>query len=79
MPGMTAFDTMKGALRSMSTTWRNSSTDISVMGMRLMMPALLTSMSITPSSFSMSATMAFTSSSLVTSQMYPLASMPFAL
>ena len=79
IPGMTAFDTIKGALRSISITLRKSSTDISVIGIRLMIPALLTSMSMVPSSFSMSATIAFTCSSSVTSQIYPLASIPFAL
>ena len=66
--GMTAFETMNGPLRSMSITWRKSAALISVIGMRLMMPALLTRMSITPTSFSICATMALTCSSFVTSQ-----------
>jgi len=66
--GMTAFETMNGPLRSMSITWRNSAAVISTIGMRLMMPALLTRMSTMPTSFSICATMAFTCSSLVTSQ-----------
>ena len=68
MEGMTALDTMKGAFRSTSMTWRKSLADISSMGMRLMMPALLTRMSMTPTSASTLDTSSFTASSLVTSQ-----------
>ena len=68
IPGMTAFATMNGAFRSMSTTWRKSSALISSIGMRLMMPALFTRMSITPTSSSIFATISLTSSSFVTSQ-----------
>ena len=52
IPGMTALAQTKGPIRSMSTTCRKSSTDISVMGMRLMMPALLTRMSTPPRALS---------------------------
>ena len=65
--GMTALETMNGAFRSTSTTWRNCSAVISHIGMRLMMPALLTRMSITPTSRSIWATSACTAASSVTS------------
>ena len=68
IPGITAFDTMNGAFRSTSITWRNSAALISTIGMRLMIPALFTRISTEPSSFSILATSSFTCSSLVTSQ-----------
>ena len=67
MEGITALDTIKGAFKSTSMTWRNCSAVISVMGIRLMIPALFTRISMTPTSASIRATMAFTASSLVTS------------
>ncbi len=69
MCGRTALETINAAFRSMSTTWRKSSTDISTIGILLMMPALLTRMSTGPISSAIFATIAATSSSFVTSQM----------
>ena len=46
-------DTIKGAFKSTSITWRNSAADISHMGILLMIPALFTRISITPTSCSM--------------------------
>ena len=67
MAGITALLTINGAFRSTSMTWRKSMADISTMGMRLMMPALFTRMSMTPTSCSIRATTACTASSSVTS------------
>ncbi len=67
MEGMTALATMNGATRSTLMTLLNSEAGISHMGMRRMMPALLTSMSTTPTSASICFTSACTASSLVTS------------
>ena len=67
MLGKTAFAIMKGAIRSTSITELNSSTLISVIGILFMMPALFIRISISPIFFSISATIFFTSSSLVTS------------
>ncbi len=69
MAGITALETMNGAVRSMSTTSRNSSADISCIGTRRMIPALLTSMSTAPISSAIDATIPRTASSSVTSQM----------
>ena len=68
IPGITALDTMNGALRSTSMTWRKSEAFISVMGTRLMMPALFTRMSIGATSDSMVLTASATASSSVTSK-----------
>ena len=69
--GRTAEATMNGATRSTSMTAWNSERFISCIGMRLMMPALFTRMSIWPTSSWIFSTRAFTSSSLVTSHTYP--------
>ena len=50
IPGMTAFETMKGALRSTSITLRKSAAAISSIGILLMIPALFTRISIFPRS-----------------------------
>ena len=68
MDGITALATMKGAFKSTSITWRKSFALISIMGILLMMPALLTRISITPTSSSIFATIAFTASSSQTLQ-----------
>ena len=68
MPGMTAFDTMNGDTTSMSSTSLYSATVISVMGMRRMIPALFTKMSIVPRSQAICATVAATCASSQTSQ-----------
>ena len=68
MSGMTALETMKGAFRSTSMTWRNWAAVISHMGMRLMMPALLTRMLMWPTSSVTCLMKALTASSSVTSQ-----------
>ena len=55
------------AFKSTSITCLNSAALISHIGIRLMIPALFTRISITPTSFSICATNAFTASSSVTS------------
>ncbi|VYT85661.1 Uncharacterised protein [uncultured Clostridium sp.] len=67
IPGITALLTMNGAFRSTSTTCRNCAAVISHIGMRLMMPALFTRMSMTPTSWAICFTIACTASSSVTS------------
>ena len=60
MSGSTAFEQMKGPVRSTSITWFHCSRVISVMGILFMIPALLTRMSTDPNFALTSATKAFT-------------------
>ena len=66
--GITALETMNGAFKSTSTTFLKSLALISTIGILLIMPALLTRISMTPTSSSIFLTKAFTASSSVTSQ-----------
>ena len=79
IPGMTALETIKGAFKSTSITCRKSLALISNIGIRLMMPALFTKISIKPTSSSTFLMKSVTDSSSVTSQTYPFAMIPFSL
>ena len=66
--GITALEQINGATRSTSTTCLNSEACISHIGILLIMPALLTKISITPTSFSICETADKTAFSSVTSK-----------
>ena len=73
------FAQIKGAFRSTSMTFLNSSALMSHIGILLIMPALLTKISIMPISASIFFTNAPTAFSSVTSQTKPYALIPFSL
>ena len=72
----TCFDTMNGLTKSTLITSLKSSTSISSKEVRLIIPALFTSISIEPTLLWMSFIALITSSSFVTLNLNPYASMP---
>ena len=71
MPGSTALAVMNGPIRSIFTTCAKSAVSISVIGIRLIMPALFTRISTVPNRCSILDTISFTAASSVTSQTKP--------